>query len=233
MRVLVIENFVATPAGQVGSALAAAGVAIDLCRAHCGDTVPGVPDGYAGLVILGGAQSALDDADHPSLPAIAALARRFGEADKAVLGICLGAQLVARGYGATNLLGLPLELGWHEVRPTAAGRSDPLISALGDGAPLFHWHTDTFTLPAGALHLAESTMTRNQAFRLGRAVYGVQFHCEADRELVAGWTQEFAETIAAGAPDWRVAHPRDAARHGAAADAAGAAIARAWTGLLR
>jgi GMP synthase-like glutamine amidotransferase len=233
MRVLIIENFIGTPPGQVGRELAHAGIATEVRRAFQGDPIPDGPDGYAGLVVLGGAQSALDDADHPYLPRIAELTRLFGEADKPVLGICLGAQLVARGHGAHNILGLPIEFGWQEVRPTEAGRADPLIASLGEGAPLFHWHTDTFTLPQGAVHLAESAMTRMQAFRIGRAVYGVQFHFEANRRVVEAWNKEFAGVIAEYAPDWPERHPLDAARHGERADATGAAIARAWIGLLR
>jgi GMP synthase (glutamine-hydrolysing) len=232
MRVLVIENFVGTPLGQVGRELAHAGIAADIRRAFQGDTVLDAPDGYAGLVVLGGGQSALDDAEHPHLPRIAALTRKFGAADKAVLGICLGAQLVARGYGGENILGLPVEFGWKEVRPTAAGKSDPLTVSLGDGAPLFHWHTDTFTLPEGAVHLAASAMTPHQAFRIGRAVYGIQFHLEADRRLVEAWARDFGDVIAEYAPDWPTRHPHDAACFGERADATGAAIARAWIGLL-
>jgi GMP synthase-like glutamine amidotransferase len=233
MRVLVIENFVGTPLGLVRHALRDAGAEIDLRLAWQGAPVPESPSGYDGLVVLGGEQSAVDDADYPALPRIAALTRAFGEADKAVLGICLGAQLIARGAGATNILDRPVEFGWHQVRPTAAGRDDPLIAALGEGAPLFHWHLDTFTLPPGAVHLASSERTALQAFRLGRAVYGIQFHFEADRGLIERWSEDFAPVIATYAPDWQERLPAEAARHAAAADAAGAAIARAWVGLVR
>ncbi len=232
MRVLVIENYPSTPLGIVADALSEAGVAVDSRRADLGAPVPGDPDGFAGLVVLGGAQSAVDDADHPYLPAVARLTRQFGEAGKPVLGICLGAQLVARGHGAANLLGRPVEFGWREVRPTAAGRRDPLLSVIGDGAPVFHWHTDTFTLPPGAVHLAENDMTAIQAFRIGRATYGLQFHCEADRKLVDGWSRNLAAEIADCAPDWPDRRAADAARFGAAADATGLAIARAWVALL-
>lgn len=232
MCVLIIENFIGTPPGQVGRELARAGIATEVRRAFAGDAVPEGPGGYAGLVVLGGGQSAVDDADHPYLRRIAGLTRKFGDADKPVLGICLGAQLVARGYGAENILGQPVEFGWKDVRPTAAGIADPLIAALGGGAPLFHWHTDTFTLPRDAVHLAESAMTPHQAFRIGRAVYGIQFHFEADRRLVEIWTREFAEVIADYAPDWPGRHPHDAARYGEHADLTGAAIARAWISLL-
>lgn len=231
-RVLAIENFVGTPLGLVAPALAGAGVSVDLRRAWQGEPVPGSAAGYDGLVVLGGEQSALDDADYPALPQIVSLTRTFMEADKAVLGICLGAQLLARAAGGTNILGQPIEFGWHEVRPTVAGRADPVIAALGEGSPLFHWHLDTFTLPPGAVHLATSAQTEFQAFRLQRAVYGLQFHFEANRPLVADWSAQFAEVIADYAPDWQERHPREAERNGARADATGAAIARAWVSLV-
>ncbi len=183
--------------------------------------------------MLGGAQDALDDENHPYLKDEAALARAFGDADKGVLGICLGAQILARGYGAKNILGRPLEFGWHEVRATEAGRADPVLSAMGEAAPIFHWHLDTFTLPPGAVHLATSAMTPMQAFRIGRAAYGIQFHFEAGTELVASWTRDFAAEIADYAPDWFDRHPAEAARHGRAADATGLALARAWIAQAR
>ncbi len=232
MRVLVVENYVETPAGLVGRALAEVGAEVALCRAHLGEPLPSGPDGFDGLLVLGGEQTALDDDLSPWLPKLVSLIRNAGEAGKAVLGICLGAQLVARAYGGTNLLGLPVEFGWHEVRPTAAGEDDPIVSALGAAAPLFHWHTDTFTLPAGAAHLASSAMTDIQAFRVGRAVYGIQFHFEADRPLVERWSERFAGTIAAYAPDWPKQRPRDAASKGATADAIGLDLARRWVRLI-
>jgi len=231
MRVLVIENFIKTPLGQIEGALSDAGAAIDLRRVFAGDPVPDDASGHDAMVVLGGAQSALDDAEHPYLAAVAALTRKFGAASKAVLGVCLGAQLVARGHGARNLLGRPVEFGWRDVLPTAAGRDDPLIARIGQGAPLFHWHTDTFSLPPGAVHLASSDMTAVQAFRIGEAVYGLQFHFEADRPLVTSWTADFADVIAEYDPGWTDRMPDEAAQNGPAADAAGAAIARAWVDL--
>lgn len=233
MRVLVVENYVGTPPGLIGPALAEAGVAVDLRQAWQGAPLPDSHHDYAGIVVLGGEQSALDDAGSPWLPHVVRLTQAFGEADKAVLGVCLGAQLVARGAGAENILGLPVEFGWHYVRPTAAGRHDPVIAALGAGSPVFHWHEDTFTLPEHAARLAESDMTETQAFRIGRAVYGIQFHFEADLALVERWSRDFAPVIATYAPDWQERLPVEAGRNAAQSDATGAAIARAWVRLLR
>jgi GMP synthase-like glutamine amidotransferase len=233
MRVLVIENYVGTPLGLAASVLIDAGAEIDLRQAWRDAPLPDDHEEHDAIVVLGGEQSALDDYNSPWLPQVARLTREFGEADKAVLGICLGAQLVARGAGAENILDRPIEFGWHYVRPTAAGRGDPVISALGAGAPIFHWHTDTFTLPPHATRLAESDLTEIQAFRIGRAVYGIQFHFEADRSLVERWNVDFAEQIAGYAPDWAQRYPAEAALHSERADVAGAAIARGWAGLIR
>lgn len=233
MRVLVIENYPNTPSGLVGEALGAAGADCEIARMHSGGRLPSSHDDFDGLVLLGGAQNALDDAAHPYLSDEAKLACSFGDIGKPVLGICLGAQLVARAYGAENILGWPIEFGWHEVRATGAGRADPVLSAIGGAAPLFHWHRDTFTLPPGALHLAESDATEIQAFRIGKAVYGIQFHFEAGTDLVSRWNSLCEDEIVGAAPDWFDRYPEEAARHGAAADAAGRALARAWVDLLR
>lgn len=233
MRALVIENYIGTTLGQVGTALAEAGIAADVRRMWEGAPLPPDPEDFAALVVLGGEQNAIDDAAHPYLPHVAALTHAFGAADRAVLGICLGAQLVARGHGADNILGRPVEFGWHKVTPTAAGRRDPVLAALGEGAPQFHWHSDTFSLPAGATQLAASAMTAVQAFRIGRAVYGIQFHCEADRQLVEQWNHEFAEVIARESPGWRDRYAAESARHGPQSDAVGLAIARAWVRLVK
>jgi GMP synthase-like glutamine amidotransferase len=233
MRVLVIENYPATPLGIIADALTEFGIGVDDRRADLGAPLPHDPNGFDGLIVLGGGQSALDDGAYPYLPALANLTRSFGEADKPVLGVCLGAQIIARGYGAANILGRPIEFGWREVRTTEAGKQDPVLSAVNGSAPLFHWHNDTFTLPPGAVNLAFSDMTEIQAFRIGRAVYGIQFHFEADRKLVAAWTRDLAETIAECAPEWATRHAVDAARLGPVADSTGIAIARAWAGLLR
>ncbi|ATU92636.1 type 1 glutamine amidotransferase [Phyllobacterium zundukense] len=232
MRVLVVQNYQDTGLGQVGRALDEAGATIDLRQAYRGEVLPADDSDHDALVVLGGDQNALADDDYPYLPALARLIKRFGDSDKAVLGICLGSQLVARGYGAENLLGRPTEFGWHEVTRTAEAASDPVMSAVSHRFPIFHWHSDTFWLPEGALHLASSAMTANQAFRIGRAVYGIQFHFEADTGLVEEWTEVFHDQIARNQAEWLSNYKAHVERDGAAADSAGLALARAWVALI-
>lgn len=232
MRVLVIENYPLTPHGQVGRALKDAGAEVTLVKAFEGEPVPRSAENFAGLAVFGGGQNALDDESSPFLPQICDLIRDFHAAQKPVLGICLGSQLIARAFGGRNIIGRPIEFGWHEVKPTDAGKVDPVLSALGDGAPLFHWHNDTFDLPEGAVHLAASAQTPHQAFRMGHATYAIQFHFEAAEPEVRDWSRDFAGMIAGSTPDWAERLEAEIARHAPRADATGARLAANWVRLL-
>lgn len=232
MRVLVVQNFANTGLGQVGTALAEAGAAVELLRADLGTGLPQGPQDYDGLIVLGGGQNALADEESPWLPRLCRLMRDFGDSGRSVLGICLGSQLLARAYGADNLVGGASEFGWQSVALTEEGAADPLLASLPASFPIFQWHDDTFTLPRGAVRLAGNLAAHNQAFRVGRAGYGTQFHFEADRRLVRDWNGAFSEWLTQRQPDWAGRHEAEAARHGPAADAAGRAIAKAWAGLL-
>ncbi|MGV4793537.1 glutamine amidotransferase-related protein [Rhizobium sp. F40D2] len=232
MRVAVVENMHNTGLGALATALDEAGAHIEWFRVWQDGILPRDIMGHDALVVLGGEQSALDDETHPYLPELVRLSRRFGDAGKAVLGVCLGSQILARAYGADNHLGTAHEFGWHRIGVTGKGRADPLLSALGGEFTIFEWHADTFSLPEGAVRLATSSVAENQAFRIGRAVYGTQFHFEADSAVVEQWKTEFPDAIERIAPGWLENHTELAARHGGAADAAGLAIARAWVGLI-
>lgn len=232
MRVLVVQNYQDTGLGQVGRALDEAGAIIDLRQAFLGEDLPTDESDHDALVVLGGDQNALADDTHPYLPQLSRLIKRFGDADKAVLGICLGSQLIARGYGAENIIGRAAEFGWHEVTRAATSLSDPVLSAVPQHFPIFHWHSDTFTLPKEAIHLASSAMTPNQAFRIGRAVYAIQFHFEADTRLVEEWTHVFRDQITNNHAQWLDNYEAHAKRDGPAADVAGLALARAWVALI-
>jgi GMP synthase-like glutamine amidotransferase len=108
-----------------------------------------------------------------------------------VLGVCLGAQMLAHVLGARVYPGGNKEIGWYEVGITDEGMKDPLLSGLSvDGktvAQVFQWHGDTFDLPRGAVRLASSELFPNQAFRYGKAVYALQFHIEVTPKIVRDW----------------------------------------------
>ncbi|MGL4198983.1 MAG: type 1 glutamine amidotransferase [Allorhizobium sp.] len=227
MRVAIVENTKVTEAGQVGIALQEAGANTVTIRAYAGEALPDFGS-HDALVVFGGEQNARDDDKHPYLPELASLMRRFGDSGKAVLGICLGSQLLARAYGGENLIGAAPEFGWRTIGRTEAGRHDPVLSVMPDSFLSFQWHDDTFALPEGAAHLAENERARHQAFRMGRAAYGFQFHFEANRDVVRNWMTHFPEVIERKEPGWLARHPELEPTDGVLSDEAGLAIARAW-----
>ena len=231
MRVAIVENTRVTHHGQVGVALHEAAAKIDLYKPWADGRLPDL-GAHDALVVFGGEQAATDDHTHPYLPALARLMRDTGESGRAVLGICLGAQLLARGLGAENRLGQAREFGWCEVTLREEAATDPVLRHLPTAFPIFQWHSDTFTLPEGTAHLAGSTTAAHQAFRFGRATYGTQFHFEASRAVVRDWMREFPHVIESIAPDWPAQHAERAPLTGAEADAHGLAIARAWVSLI-
>ena len=231
MRVAIVENTRITHHGLVGVALHERAALIDQHRPWTGEALPDTPEADA-LVVFGGEQSATDDQTHPYLPALARLMQAYTAADKPVLGICLGAQLLARAYGAENQLGTTPEFGWCGISLTEAGRADPVLSRAPQSFAIFQWHSDTFTLPEGATLLATGTTARHQAFRIGRATYGTQFHFEASRAVVADWLARFPDHVDHMAPGWAARHDALAVSDGIRADAHGLALARAWVALI-
>lgn len=231
MRVAIVENTRITHHGLVGVALHEAAALVDLWKPWADTALPDTDDADA-LIVFGGEQSARDDHTHPYLPALADLMAAYTAADKPVLGICLGSQLLARAYGATNHLGTAPEFGWVDVSLTEAGCADPVLGTVPATFPIFQWHSDTFTLPEGALHLARSPVAQHQAFRIGRATYGTQFHFEASRSVVRDWTRTFPDLTERMQPGWIAAHPDLAQTRGRAADSHGLTLARAWVSLI-
>lgn len=232
MRVLVIENYENTGLGQVGTAIAEAGGEIELCKPYSGEALPEDARDHNALVVLGGGQDALADDAYPYFPALLDLIRDFEARDRAVLGICLGSQLIARAFGGHNRIGGSTEFGWQDVSLTEEASEDHVLCDLPDRFPIFQWHDDTFSMPPDATRLAASSVTGNQAFRIGRATYGFQFHFEADRPMVKQWSDSFAEMIAIKHPNWAAQLDEEMAQHGLQADAAGLAIARAWVATI-
>jgi GMP synthase (glutamine-hydrolysing) len=198
MRALVVEHAEHEGAGLVGAALADAGVALDVRRTWAADPLPAPEGGGAGydlVLVLGGPMSAWDDAAHPHLAAETALLAASSRAGRPTVGICLGAQLLARGLGARVERGPATELGLLPITLTDAGRREPLLAGL-DGAEVLHWHSDTFALPAGAVLLASSARYAHQAFRVGARTFGVQFHPECDRTML-DWARRDADELRA------------------------------------
>lgn len=156
------------------------------------------------LILLGGSPSAHD----PNLDGEIRLIQSAVSRGLPVLGVCLGAQLIARAVGASVYPNGQKEIGWAPIRFTENAAGDQLFHALPDSQSVFHWHADTFDLPAGAVHLASSEACRNQAYRYGAKVYGLQFHLEATADIIDRWQQEDR-----ACPTPELDHPVDARAH--------------------
>lgn len=183
--------------GLLAEELAGAGYAVQLIRPAQGEDLPPVGS-IAGLTVLGGDMSANDDSVHPWLAAERELIANGVRAGLPVLGICLGAQQLARALGAEVTTGAAPEVGVYSVALTAPGRVDPVLGPEYGGLadpelPVVQWHGDTFSLPDGAVHLAGTRAFPHQAFRIGRRVYGFQFHPEVDRPLAEHWERSLPE----------------------------------------
>ena len=144
-------------------------------------------DKYHGLIVLGGPMNVDMIEEYPHLETEKRLIRRMIEQGVPVLGICLGAQLIAKTLGAEVRKNPEKEIGWYNVSLTEEGRGDPVLRHLCDTRRIFEWHGDTYELPEGAVHLASSKTCENQAFRYGENVYGFQFHMEVDAPLIERW----------------------------------------------
>jgi GMP synthase (glutamine-hydrolysing) len=167
-----------------------AGHTLDEWSFAWGTPPPRPLDSYDALLVFGGAMHADQDAHHPWLHEESMWLQQVLDRGTPVLGVCLGVQLLARAAGA-SVYRMPdgPEIGWHEVTLTEAGKGDPVVGALPPQFDALQWHHYTYELPAGALELARSPAC-TQAFRLGNACWGVQFHPEVTEPQLAGWIDD-------------------------------------------
>jgi GMP synthase (glutamine-hydrolysing) len=182
--------------GSLEETIRAAGLACDYHESATGQPLRGDLDRYSHVVVLGGNMAAYDDERHRFLREEMRLVEDAIARGIPVLGICLGAQLLARIHGARVYPGpRGPELAWSPLALTEAGRREPFLRAFPQDGHVFQWHHDTFDLPAGAVHLARSDAYANQAFCIGRKVWAFQFHIEADERLVRSWLRSYARDV--------------------------------------
>lgn len=144
-------------------------------------------EGYSALIVLGGPMNSDEIDTFPNLIHEVEIIREAVERDISVLGICLGAQLLAKALGGTVSRNEVREIGWFDVELTAAGEQDPVLSTFERRQEVFQWHEDGIGLPPGAVRLAGSSASHVQAFRFGDHAYGFQFHLEVDESLIERW----------------------------------------------
>jgi len=209
-RILVFQHVAAEPLGTLDPLIRARGHRIRFTNFERDPGATPNVDRYRGLVVLGGPMNVDEQHSRPHLRTELRGIEAMLEQGKPVLGICLGAQLLAHVLGAPIRRQPTPEIGWHALHATDAGASDPVLSALGRSAPVFQWHGCHFEIPDSATHLARSDGCEQQAFRWGDNAYGFQFHLEMDAPLIERWLANpayRAELEASGLP-----HDADAIR---------------------
>jgi GMP synthase (glutamine-hydrolysing) len=187
LSVLVFQHDPYDGPGYLGEALARRGAKLDIVHLHEGEITPD-PANYDMLLVMGGEMNVYAEDKYPWLVGETKAIRRAVDEGKAVLGICLGGQLLAKALDARVHLGTATEIGLIPISLTDAGKTDPLFEGL-QHIEAVEWHDDTFDIPSGAIALACSDGCANQAFRFGKYVYGLQFHPEVSPEMLANWIE--------------------------------------------
>ncbi len=204
--ILVIEHASFVHLAALRAVLEKSGLPFWEIRPYRGDVFPELSE-ISGVLSLGGPMGANDEAEHSWIPTELSFLKQAVEAKIPTIGICLGAQMMAKALGSSVERADQAEVGWHPLNLSEEGRRDPLFKDL-EGSPteVYQWHQDTFFLPPGATLLASSPLCPRQAFRIGMHAYGVQFHPEADPALIEEWLNQPDDSLAPTSDEERRAH---------------------------
>jgi GMP synthase-like glutamine amidotransferase len=190
MSVLILKNMSHEGPGTIEDCLRTIKLPYKIADLYRGESLPDA-EHFSHLVILGGPMAVYEMDSYPFLKEEAVFIEKAINAGKYILGICLGAQMLAHVLGAKVYRGAKKEIGWYEVSLTADGLNDHIMSELSinskTAAEVFQWHGDTFDLPDGTVRLASSELYLNQAFRFSGRIYALQFHIEITPEIVEEW----------------------------------------------
>jgi len=216
VRALVLQHIACEPPGVFEDVLHERGVELRRVELDEGQPLPDWRE-YDAIVAMGGPMSVNDDAE---LPWLTAEKQAIAEAVRAGVpywGSCLGVQLLAAALGARVYAGTQPEVGVLPVALTEEGRADPVFAGLPAEFQTLQWHGDTFDVPEGGVLLASSPAFPNQAFRVGRAAYGVQFHVEVTEQMAREWAEvpayaEYADRVLGAGGIDRLMSDFDAAR---------------------
>lgn len=163
-------------------------------RLYNNETLP-ESDDFDWLVIMGGPMSVNDENDHPWLKEEKEFIKNAIDSGKTLIGICLGAQLIAASLNAGVQKNKFTEIGWFPVTLTPAAKKSKVFGTLPDTIDAFHWHGETFDLPKGAIGMAKSQACANQAFSIGDKIFGFQFHLETSEKGAMDFITHFADEI--------------------------------------
>ncbi len=188
--VLVVKQVEQEGPGMLGTVFEDAGwqlVTVELGR---GEHLPDRLSSFAAVVMLGGPMNVYEEEAYPFLKDEDVLIKEVLREEIPFLGICLGAQLLAKACGGRVMKATQKEVGWYSVELTKQARQDRLFKRVESPLTVFQWHEDTFDIPDGGVLLATSALVPNQAFRMGSCAYGLQFHVEVSLDMIEKWMKD-------------------------------------------
>ncbi|MGR3220260.1 MAG: type 1 glutamine amidotransferase [Candidatus Anammoxibacter sp.] len=196
MSILFIKHIDIEGPGTLGEFLDEKGVPYEIVDVSNGNALPSSTSQYRAIVILGGPMNVYEEDKYPFLKAEDLLIKAAIIDETPMLGLCLGAQLIAKAAGAKVGTAIEKEIGWFKVKLTDNGINDPLFEGLSNEINVFQWHGDAFDIPANGIHLGSSKSCANQAFKYNSNVYGLQFHLEVTIDMVREWLDAYSDEIA-------------------------------------
>lgn len=182
--------------GAIEPWLLARGHTLSRTRFYAGETAPADAADFDWLIVMGGPMNIYEYRTHPWLRAESRLIAQAAAAGRRVLGVCLGAQLIADALGGKVFQNAEREIGWFPVTPAPGAQVDASPFAFPAATTVLHWHGDTFSLPPDARWLAQSEACAHQAFSVGPRVLGLQFHLEMTAADIAQIAQGCADELA-------------------------------------
>ncbi len=194
-EILVLQHIDCEGLGSFEPVILSRGLKPVFINAGKGDKLPEGTKDFCALILLGGPIGVYETERYPFLEEEMRLIQEFADKGTPILGICLGAQLIAESLGGKVYKGNRKEIGWYRLYFTGEGRKEKLFKTMPDVSVVFQWHGDTFELPDGAVRLAYNHSYPNQAFKMGENIYGLQFHLEVTEDMVTEWMEEYKEEV--------------------------------------
>lgn len=198
-NILMLKHIAIEGGGTIEEYLLSKGDKIDRRELQDGDSIPTKLD-YDAIIILGGPMNVYEEDKYPFLKDEDKLIKEAIKKEMPTLGICLGAQLIAKAGGAKVTKNIvkqahQKEIGWYKVNLTDAGKKDSVFKGIGDSFDVFQWHGDTFGIPEKGTLLATAELCTNQALRVGKNIYGLQFHMEVTEDMIYEWIDTYDEEL--------------------------------------
>ena len=198
--ILIIKHIDIEGPGTLGDFLKSQGEPFQTIELGAGEPLPVSPSIFKAVIVLGGPMNVDEEDRFPFLKPENEFIQKVLKADIPYLGICLGAQLLAKAAGAKVVKSPIKEIGWYQIELTTDGKKDPLFNGFRESDPVYHWHGDMFQIPSNGKLLAQAQGCPHQALSVGRNAYGLQFHVEVTDKSIKEWCEKYCANDLPGRP---------------------------------